>query len=84
MKKLVPIVILVLAVAGCKTLSMNYRQGAEAEMNQKYEEAVQYYQKAALDNPNESVYRVALVRARTSASLYFLQQARTLVAQNKR
>jgi len=84
MRKIVPILVLVLAVAGCKTLSLNYRQGAEAEMNQKYEEAVKYYQRAALDNPNESVYRVALVRARTSASLYYVQQARALVAQNKR
>ncbi len=76
MKKLVPILVLVLAVAGCKTLSLNYRQGAEAEMNQKYEEAVQYYQKAALDNPNESVYRVALVRARTSASFFLFWATR--------
>jgi general secretion pathway protein D len=84
MKKLVPILVLVAIAAGCQTLSLNYRQGAAAEMNQKYEEAVQYYQRAALDNPKEPVYRVALVRARTAASLFFLQQARALVSQNKR
>ncbi|HSA97177.1 MAG TPA: secretin N-terminal domain-containing protein, partial [Acidobacteriota bacterium] len=84
MKKLVPILVLVLAVWGCQTLSLDYRQGAAAEMNQKYEEAVKFYQKAALGNPNEPVYRLALVRARTAASLSFLQQARTLVAQNKK
>ncbi|HPW17918.1 MAG TPA: secretin N-terminal domain-containing protein [Candidatus Aminicenantes bacterium] len=84
MRKLVTVLALAALAAGCRTLSLNYRQGAAAEMNQKYEEAVQYYQKAALDNPKEPVYRVALVRARTAASLFFLQQARTLVAQNKR
>jgi general secretion pathway protein D len=84
MKKHALILVLALAVWGCQTLSLDYRQGAKAEMNQRYEEAVQYYQKAALDNPNEPTYRLALVRARTSASLYFLQMARTLVAQNKK
>jgi len=84
MKKLVPILVLALAAAGCQTLSLDYRQGAAAEMNQKYEEAVKFYQKAALNSPNEPVYRLALVRARLAASLSFLQTARTLVAQNKR
>jgi type II secretory pathway component GspD/PulD (secretin) len=63
---------------------MDYRQGVQAELAQKYEEAVKHYQKAALNNPNEAAYRIALVRARMSASLYYLQAARTLVAQNKK
>ena len=84
MNKRVLILATVLAVWGCQTLSMDYRQGVQAEMGQRYEEAVKFYQKAALNNPNEPAYRIALVRARSSASLFFLQTARTLVAQNKK
>ncbi|MBN2264899.1 MAG: hypothetical protein JW775_03705, partial [Candidatus Aminicenantes bacterium] len=86
MKKtaLIPILALVLAAGACQTLSYDYRLGVKAEMNRNYEEAVRQYQKAALDHPNEPVYRLALLRARAAASLHFLQSARTLVAQNKR
>lgn len=84
MNKRVLILATILAVWGCQTLSMDYRQGVQAEMSQKYEEAVKFYQKAALNNPNEPAYRIALVRARSSASFYYLQAARTLVAQNKK
>jgi general secretion pathway protein D len=84
MKKYALILILILTAGACSTLSYDYRLGVKAEMNQKYEEAVKLYQKAALDHPNDSVYRLALFRARTSASLFFLQTARSLVAQNKK
>ncbi|MBP1659601.1 MAG: gspD [Candidatus Aminicenantes bacterium] len=81
---LILILTVVLAAGACQTLSQDYRQGVQAEMNQNYEEAVKQYQKAALAHPNESVYRLALLRARMSASLYYLEAARKLVAQNKK
>ena len=86
MKKnaLILILSMALAAGACQTLSRDYHQGVTAEMNQNYDEAVKQYQKAALDNPNESVYRMALVRAKLSASLYYQQNARTLVSQNKK
>jgi general secretion pathway protein D len=84
MKKYALILILALAAGACATLSPDYKQGVKAEMNQRYDQAVDYYQKAALDHPNEAVYRLALVRARASASLFYTQMARSLVAQNKR
>lgn len=86
MKKhaLIPILILAVAAGACQTLSPDYRQGVKAEMNQRFEDAVAYYQKASLDNPNDPVYRLALIRARTSATLFYLQSARSLVAQNKK
>ena len=84
MKKTALIVILAFVAVACQTLSIDYRQGVRAEMNQNYEQAVAQYQKAALEHPNEPAYRVALVRARSSASLFFLHSARTLVAQNKK
>jgi len=83
-RALILTLVLILTAGACQTLSWNYRQGLRAEMNQNYEQAVAEYQKAALDHPNEPTYRLALVRARASASLFFLQSARTLVAQNKK
>ncbi len=84
MKKTAFILVLALAVGACRTISLDYQQGLKAELNKNYDEAIQAYQKAALSHPNDSAYRLALFRARASATLYFLQQARTLVAQNKR
>jgi len=84
MKKYALILALALAAGACATLSPDYKQGVKAEMNQRYDQAVDYYQKAALDHPNDAVYRLALVRARASASLFYTQMARSLVAQNKR
>lgn len=84
MKKYALILVLALAAGACMTLSQDYKQGVKAEMNQKYDQAVAYYQQAALAHPNDAVYRLALVRARASASLFYIQTARSLVAQNKR
>ena len=84
MRKCALILALALAVGACQTLSWDYRQGVKAEMNQQYEDAVKFYQQAAMDQPKEAAYRLALVRARASASLFFLQTARTLVGQNKK
>jgi general secretion pathway protein D len=84
MKKIVLILALALAAGACQTISPDYQQGIKAEMNRNYDEAIQYYQKAALAHPNDSAYRLALFRARASATLFYLQSARQLVAQNKK
>jgi general secretion pathway protein D len=84
MKKIAVIVILALALWGCLPLSRDYRLGTRAEMNKQYEAAIQYYEKAALADPKESVYRLALARAKAAASLFHLQNARALVAQGKK
>jgi general secretion pathway protein D len=84
MKKYALILVLSMVAAACATLSYDYRLGAQAEMNQQFETAIKHYQKAALDNPDESVYRLALLRARASASFYYLHLARSLVAQGKK
>jgi len=81
---LIAILALIIAAGACQTLSLDYRQGVQAEMNRNYDEAIRQYQKAALEHPNESVYRLALVRARLAGSLFYLHEARTLVQQNKK
>ncbi len=84
MKKIALILIAALAAAACVTFSPYYKQGSQAEMNKQFEEAIALYEKAALENPKEPVYRLALERARISASLFHLQEARRLVAKGQR
>ena len=84
MKKIAIILALVMTVGACATVSREYRLGAAAEMNKQFDMAIKYYQEAALANPKESVYRIALFRAKLSAALYHLQTARGLTAQGKK
>lgn len=69
---------------GSRTLSREYRTGVRAELNRDYEKAAEHYKKAALENPRESVYRLALMRARAAASLLNLQVARSLAARGEK
>ncbi|MGD0782662.1 MAG: secretin N-terminal domain-containing protein, partial [Candidatus Aminicenantales bacterium] len=84
MKKITILIIAVLASSACATFSPYYKQGTQAELNKQYEEAIAFYEKAALENPREPAYRLALERARISASLFHLQEARQLVAKGQR
>jgi len=84
MKKIALVVIIAITSWACVTLSLNYKLGTQAEMNKKWEEAIQFYEKASLENPKEPVYRLALIRARIGASLFHLQEARKLVAQGQK
>jgi general secretion pathway protein D len=84
MRKTAWLIIAAMGLSACATLSPKYRLGAQAEMNKQWEEAIAYYEKASLENPKEPAYRVALVRAKISASLFHLEEARKLVALDKR
>ncbi|HEX2695472.1 MAG TPA: secretin N-terminal domain-containing protein, partial [Acidobacteriota bacterium] len=84
MKKIFPLVLVAGLLWGCASLSRTYRQGNESEMNRNWDEAIRYYEKASLENPKEPVYRLALMRARMSAGLAILQEARALAGQDKR
>lgn len=84
MKKIFLLCIWLITVWGCAVLSRTYRLGYEAELNRKWDEAVKYYERAVLENPKESVYRLALVRVKMGATLFHLQEARNLVAQGKK
>ncbi len=84
MKKLALIVLAALAASACATLSSTYKQGTQAEMARLYDEAIAQYEKAVLENPKESVYRLALERAKLSASLSHLREARRLADAGKR
>ena len=68
----------------CSTLSQHYKAGYEAAMNKDWDEAVEFYEKAVLEDPENSVYRLALYRARVAASYSHLYVARNLAAEGKK
>jgi general secretion pathway protein D len=84
MNKIGVILVLAMAVAACSPVSRDYRQGTAAEMGKQYEEAIAYYEKAVLQDPRERSYQLALLRAKSAASLYHLAKARDLVALGKK
>ncbi len=84
MKKTSFLMILALSLWGCMILSQTYKLGNEAEINKKYDEAIKYYAKANLESPKEPIYRLALARAKFSATMMHLQEGRKLAAQGKK
>ncbi len=83
-KTVIIIIILVLIFSGCSILSRNYKMGTEAVINKNWDQAIEYYERAVLEDPENSVYRLALLRAKIGASLFYLQEARNLAAQEKK
>lgn len=84
MKKISFLMIIVLAFWGCTVLNRSYKLGTEAAVNKNWDEAVKYYEKAAIEDPENSVYRLALLRAKIAASLSHVQEARRLAYQEKK
>ncbi len=78
------ILLLTVTLAGCVTFSNYYKLGTRAEMNRNYDEAIKYYQQALLENPKESVYRLAYLRARASAAINSAEKARKLLAEGRK
>ncbi|MDW7761786.1 MAG: secretin N-terminal domain-containing protein [Acidobacteriota bacterium] len=83
MKKTILLPVILSILWGCSGFSTAYKQGGRAEINRDWDAAILHYEQAALENPREPVYRLALMRARASASLSYLQKARNLAAQEK-
>ncbi|MGD9345955.1 MAG: cohesin domain-containing protein [Candidatus Aminicenantes bacterium] len=84
MKKLIFAVVIISVLWSCTTLSQHYKSGYEAAMNKDWDRAVELYEKALLEDPQNSVYRLALYRARVAASYSHLYIARGLVAEGKK
>ncbi len=79
MKKMSLMLIVIMTLWGCVTFSRTYKSGVEAALNKNWDKAVEFYEKAYEENPENSVYRMALQRAKVSASLFHLYAARRLV-----
>ncbi|MFQ6068943.1 MAG: cohesin domain-containing protein [Candidatus Aminicenantales bacterium] len=84
MRKTLLLGVVLLTLWGCETFSQNYKLGTQAAMSKDWEEAVKYFERALWENPKNSVYRLALFRAKRAASFFYLQEARRLAAQKKK
>jgi general secretion pathway protein D len=84
-KRGLALVIIVLGLWGCAGFGGHYyRQGNDAAYNRNWDLAIQNYEKAIQENPKEHSYRTALTRAKISASLDGIQNARKLAALGKK
>jgi len=84
MKKMAILSLTFLVLWGCATFSQDYKLGTQAAVNKNWEEAIRHYEKAVQEDPDNSVYRLALLRARMGASLAHVQKARNLAAAGKK
>jgi len=84
-KRLWTIVVMTLGFWGCVSFGgIYYRQGNQAEFNRSWDLAIKSYQKALQEKPNERSYQMALTRAKLSASLDCIGEARELAARGKK
>ncbi len=81
---LLTIIALTFCFWGCAGLSRSYKLGTEAALGKNWDKAVKYYQRAALESPENSVYRLALFRAKLAASTAHLIKARGLAFQGRK
>ena len=84
MKKIAFVFLIVSVLWSCSTISQHYKSGYEAAMNKDWDKAIEFYEKAVLENPENSVYRLALYRAKVAASYSHLYTARNLAAEGKK
>ncbi|HZX10672.1 MAG TPA: secretin N-terminal domain-containing protein [Acidobacteriota bacterium] len=84
MKKYIWLILSLMIVWGCAIFSQSYIRGTQAEMAKNYDEAIEYYERALLQDPNNSVYRLALLRAQIGARNSHLYKARQLAAQENK
>jgi general secretion pathway protein D len=69
---------------GCATfVSQYFKLGNQAEINKDWDRAIECYEKAVADKPDEYAYKMALTRVKLRASFDHLQSARTLAGQGQ-
>jgi general secretion pathway protein D len=77
-------VMLILTLSGCSPFNQNYKLATEAATNKNWDEAIEYYEKAILEDPSNAAYRLALTRAKIFASYTHVFMARNLAASGKK
>jgi len=80
----VSIVLFILALSGCSQFNQNYKLATEEAANKNWDEAIEYYEKAILEDPSNAAYRLALTRAKILASYTHVFKARNLAAAGKK
>ena len=78
------LIMVALSFWGCASfVSQYFKLGNQAEINKDWDRAIEYYEKAIADKPNEYSYKMSLNRVRMTASLVHLQSARSLARQGE-
>ena len=78
------LIMVALSFWGCASfVSQYFKLGNQAEINKDWDRAIEYYEKAIAEKPNEYSYKMSLNRVRMTASLVHLQSARSLARQGK-
>ncbi|MGB9004295.1 MAG: secretin N-terminal domain-containing protein [Candidatus Aminicenantales bacterium] len=83
MKRFVLLAAVMLSLWGCATFNRSYKLGNQAELNRNWAEAIRFYEAAALEDPKEPVYRLAMARVKYAASLGYILQGRRLAGEGK-
>ena len=79
------LVMLALSFWGCANFGPHYfRLGNEAEINKDWDQAIQHYEKAIVEKPNEYAYKMSLARVRLTASLMHMRSARNFAIQGNK
>jgi general secretion pathway protein D len=76
------LVLATLALAGCAA-QRAYRQANDFAAHDQVEEALLKYREAVVADPGNAVYRIALLRARDTATIRLFEQAERDLAQGK-
>lgn len=84
MNKTILSLVVLMSFWGCATFSQNYKLGTQAALNKNWDTAVLHYERAYAENPGNSAYRIALERAKISASLVHLYEARNLMSADRK
>ncbi len=78
------IVLITMVLAGCSTFNQSYKMATKEAANKNWDEAIRYYEKAILEDPDNAAYRLALTRAKILASYTHVFKARGLAAAGKK
>ena len=84
MKKALVLALVLAGLAGCATFTESYKSGNRAEIGKNYDEAIRFYEQATIENPGESVYRLALLRVKATAAFLEIRRARALQADGQK
>lgn len=78
------LIALVFILSGCSTFNKSYKLGTEAAVNKDWDKAIQYYEDAIREDPENAAYRLALTRSKILASYSHAFRARELAVEGKK
>ncbi|MDH4217143.1 MAG: cohesin domain-containing protein [Candidatus Aminicenantes bacterium] len=84
MRKVALLSIILCVLWGCASFNKSYKLGTEAATNKNWDEAIKHFEKAVQEEPTNSVYRLALTRAKILGSYSHVFRARRLAADGKK